>query len=62
MRVWSHRIAVHVIDSPRQLTRQGDPSVLIKALRYGHDYTARIDFSTLGRATGGPGRRDPRKS
>jgi hypothetical protein len=35
----------------RQLTRQGDPSVLIKALRYGHDYTARIDFSTLGRAT-----------
>jgi hypothetical protein len=35
----------------RQLTRRGDPSVLIKALRYGHDYTARIDFSTLDRAT-----------
>ena len=36
----------------RQLTRQGDSSVLIKALRYGHDYTTRIDFSTLARATG----------
>lgn len=35
----------------RLLTRRGDPSVLIKALRYGHDYTARIDFSTLDRAT-----------
>jgi len=35
----------------RQLTRQGDPSVLIKALRYGHDYTARIDFSSLAGAT-----------
>jgi hypothetical protein len=35
----------------RQLTRQGDSSVLIKAMRYGHDYTARIDFSTLVRAT-----------
>jgi hypothetical protein len=35
----------------RQLTRQGDSSVLIKALRYGHDYTARIDFSTLAGAT-----------
>jgi hypothetical protein len=35
----------------RQLTRRGDSSVLIKALRYGHDYTARIDFSTLSRAT-----------
>jgi hypothetical protein len=35
----------------RQLTRQGDPSVLIKALRYSHDYTARIDFTTLDRAT-----------
>ena len=36
---------------PRQLTRQGDSSVLIKALRYGHDYTSRIDFSGLARAT-----------
>jgi hypothetical protein len=35
----------------RQLTRRGDSSVLIKTLRYGHDYTARIDFSTLNRAT-----------
>jgi Fic/DOC family len=35
----------------RRLTRQDDPSVLIKALRYGHDYTARIGFSTLERAT-----------
>ena len=35
----------------RQLTRRGDSSVLIKALRYGHDYTARIDFSSLARAT-----------
>jgi hypothetical protein len=35
----------------RQLTRQGDASVLIKALRYGHDYTARIDFTSLGQAT-----------
>jgi hypothetical protein len=39
------------LDGLRQLTRRGDPSVLIKALRYGHDYTARIDFSTLDRAT-----------
>jgi hypothetical protein len=35
----------------RRLTRQDDPSVLIKALRYGHDYTAAIDFATLERAT-----------
>lgn len=35
----------------RLLTRQGDPSVLIKALRYAHDYTARIDFSSLAGAT-----------
>jgi hypothetical protein len=35
----------------RQLTRHGDSSVLIKVMRYGHDYTARIDFSTLVRAT-----------
>jgi hypothetical protein len=25
--------------------------VLVKALRYGHDYTARIDFLSLARAT-----------
>jgi Fic/DOC family len=35
----------------RRLTRQSDASVLIKALRYGHDYTARIDFTSLHRAT-----------
>jgi len=35
----------------RRLTRQDDPSVLIKALRYGHDYTAQIDFSNLDGAT-----------
>ena len=35
----------------RRLTRQEDPSVLIKALRYAHDYTARIDFSDLTPAT-----------
>ena len=35
----------------RLLTRQANASVLIKALRYGHDYTARIDFSTLVQAT-----------
>lgn len=35
----------------RLLTRQANASVLIKALRYGQDYTARIDFSTLVQAT-----------
>lgn len=35
----------------RQLTRQSDATVLIKALRYAHDYTAGIDFSTLAGAT-----------
>jgi hypothetical protein len=35
----------------RQLTRQSDPTVMIKALRYAHDYTARIDFSALDEAT-----------
>jgi hypothetical protein len=35
----------------RQMTRHGDPRVLIKALRYAHDYTARIDFSTIADAT-----------
>ena len=35
----------------RRMTRQDDPSVLIKALRYVHDYTAQIDFSDLTRAT-----------
>jgi hypothetical protein len=31
----------------RRLSRQDDPSVLIKALRYAQDYTAQIDFSEL---------------
>jgi hypothetical protein len=35
----------------RGMTRQGDPSILIKSLRYGHDYTAQINFSDLARAT-----------
>ena len=35
----------------RLMTRHGDPSTLIKALRYAHDYTSRIDFSTLPGAT-----------
>jgi hypothetical protein len=36
----------------RRMTRQHDPSVLIKAMRYGHDYTSQIDFADLSRATG----------
>ena len=35
----------------RRLTRDADATVLIKALRYVHDYTSRIDFSTLDGAT-----------
>jgi Fic/DOC family len=35
----------------RRMTRQRDPSMLIKALRYAHDYTSQIDFSDLKRAT-----------
>lgn len=35
----------------RRLTRQGDASVLIKALRYGHDYTSLIDFTSLDGST-----------
>jgi hypothetical protein len=35
----------------RRMTRQHEPDVLIKALRYGHDYTAQIDFTDLARAT-----------
>ncbi len=31
----------------RRLSRQEDPSVLIKALRFANDWTARIDFSDL---------------
>ena len=31
----------------RRLSRQEDPSVLVKALRFANDWTARIDFSDL---------------
>jgi hypothetical protein len=31
----------------RRLTRDADASLLIKALRYAHDDTSRIDFTTL---------------
>jgi len=31
----------------RRMTRQDDASVLIKALRFGHDYTAQVDFTDL---------------
>lgn len=34
----------------RRLTRQDDPSVLIKALRYAHDYTAAIDYTSFAGA------------
>ncbi len=33
------------LDGLRLLSRQDEPGVLIKALRYAHDFTARIDFS-----------------
>jgi hypothetical protein len=32
------------------MTRQDDSSVLIKSLRFGHDYTAQIDFTDLALA------------
>jgi hypothetical protein len=35
----------------RRLTRSDDPSILIKALRFTHDYTANIDFSSVRVAT-----------
>ncbi len=38
----------------RRMTRQHDPSVLIKALRYAHDYTSQIDFSDLNASDGYP--------
>ena len=34
----------------RRLSRQDDPSVLIKTLRYAQDYTAQIDFTDLDNA------------
>jgi hypothetical protein len=38
------------LDGLRMLTRQDDPTVLIKALRYLHDYTAQIPFFTTNMA------------
>jgi fido (protein-threonine AMPylation protein) len=35
----------------RRMTCQDDSSVLIKALRFGHGYTAQVDFADLARAT-----------
>ncbi len=35
----------------QRFTRDDDPSVLVKALRYAHDYTAGIDFSDVPTAT-----------
>ena len=35
----------------RRFTRDNDPSVLVTALRYAHDYTAGIDFSDVPTAT-----------
>ena len=35
----------------RRFTREDDPSVLIKVLRYAHNYTAGIDFSDIPTAT-----------
>ena len=38
------------LDGLRLLTRQDDPSVLIKASRYAHDFTASIDFRDFDEA------------
>jgi DNA-binding transcriptional regulator/RsmH inhibitor MraZ len=38
------------LDGLRMLTRQDQPGVLIKALRYAHDYTAQTPWSTLDAA------------
>ena len=35
----------------RRMTRQDDPTVLIKTLRFGQDYTAQVNFADLARAT-----------
>lgn len=35
----------------RRLTRNDDPSILIKALRFAHDYTAAVDYSSIRVAT-----------
>jgi hypothetical protein len=38
------------LDGLRLLSRQGDASVLIKAMRYAHDFTARVDFTDYAEA------------
>ena len=38
------------IGALRRLTRQDDPSVLIKVLRFAHDYTFAIDYSDISTA------------
>ncbi|MGI8679191.1 MAG: Fic family protein [Jatrophihabitans sp.] len=38
------------LDGLRMLTRQDQPGVLIKALRYAHDYTAQVPWATLDAA------------
>ncbi|WP_109509523.1 Fic family protein [Nocardioides speluncae] len=38
------------LDGLRLLSRRDDPSVFIKAMRYAHDFTASIDFSTFTEA------------
>lgn len=37
-------------DGLRMLSRQDDPSVFIKAMRYAHDFTASVDFSDYAEA------------
>jgi len=38
------------LDGLRMLSRQDEPSVLIKAMRYAHDFTASVDFSDYSEA------------
>jgi hypothetical protein len=38
------------LDGLRMLSRQGDASLFIKAMRYAHDFTASIDFADYAEA------------
>lgn len=38
------------LDGLRMLSRQDDPSVFVKAMRYAHDFTASIDFAEYNEA------------
>jgi hypothetical protein len=40
------------LDGLRMLSRQDEPSVFIKAMRYAHDFTASVDFSDYSGAKG----------